>query len=69
MESAGCICCYSRGKENGFLTELSRFYSDNTETMLIGGGFNIIRYASKKIEGMGCINTHICSIVWSMFMS
>jgi hypothetical protein len=35
-------------KKFSFLTELSRFCASNTEPMLIGGDFNIIRYLNEK---------------------
>jgi hypothetical protein len=31
-----------------FLTELAHFYSANTEPLLIGGDFNLIRYANER---------------------
>jgi exonuclease III len=33
-----------------FLAELSNFCANNTEPMIIGGDFNIIRYLKEKIQ-------------------
>jgi hypothetical protein len=40
-----------------FLSELSNLYSFNQESLLIGGDFNLIRYASEK-SGNGEIHRH-----------
>lgn len=36
-----------------FLSELSRFCDTNSEPILIGGDFNIIRYAKEKNSNRG----------------
>lgn len=36
-----------------FLSELSAFYSRNTEAILIGGDFNIIRFANERNKNNG----------------
>jgi hypothetical protein len=45
-----------------FLTELSLFCSSNLEPILIGGDFNIIRYANERNKNMGVHRYLGCSI-------
>ena len=50
------LIVYGAAQEEGkmtFLSELSNFYSINQEPMLIGGDFNIIRYAKEKSSNNG----------------
>jgi exonuclease III len=46
-----------------FLTELSQFCASNSEPLLIGGDFNIIRYIKEKIPWMEFTDILHCSIL------
>lgn len=49
--------------KTAMLAELSSFCSINTEPILIGGDFNIIRFAKEKIQWMVLIGILLCSIL------
>lgn len=56
------LIVYGTAHEEGkvpVLSELSSFCSSNQEPLLIGGDFNIIRYAKKKVEVVEYTGTQI----------
>jgi len=60
------LVVYGASKEDkklSFLTELSHFCASNTEPMMIGGDFNIIRYLNEKILWMGYMGVPQFSIL------
>ena len=48
MESTCGVWCSTRRKKLPFLAELSHFCASNSEPMIVGGDFNIIRYIKEK---------------------
>lgn len=52
MESFDCVCAAHENEKMAFLAELSKFCTNNSEPLLIGGDFNIIRYANERNKRM-----------------